>query len=340
MHGSKIALIAGLALAGCASQPEVLPFEIASVPAVLETAPMTGLGDRADDPAIWVNPDNAARSLILGTNKQEGLHVYDLQGAELQFLPVGQVNNVDVRGAVAVASNDETEALSWFAISRDEEPTVTHLGDTGVGKVEPYGVCLGEDEAGLIAAATYKDGTVQLWRAQTDAAGNISADLARTVKLETKLEGCVFDESQGLLFIGEEAFGIWSVEYANDEARPRVVDRIADSNGLVEDTEGLSIWWAEDGGYLVASAQAADRFVVYDRLPPHAPRGIFTVTQSEDMTVDGVSHTDGLDVVADPLPGFPNGLLVVQDDANPKSEVDQNFKLVDWTNVQAALDLE
>ena len=31
------------------------------------------------------------------------------------------------------------------------------------------------------------------------------------------------------------------------------------------------------------------------------------------------------------------GILVVQDDANPVPEVDQNFKIVDWREVEKAL---
>ncbi|HEX5005619.1 MAG TPA: hypothetical protein VFV70_00820 [Hyphomonadaceae bacterium] len=38
-----------------------------------------------------------------------------------------------------------------------------------------------------------------------------------------------------------------------------------------------------------------------------------------------------------PLPNFPKGILVVQDDANPTSEVDQNVKIVDWRSVEAEL---
>ena len=34
---------------------------------------------------------------MLGTNKQQGLEVYDLQGKRVQHLPVGRLNNVDVR---------------------------------------------------------------------------------------------------------------------------------------------------------------------------------------------------------------------------------------------------
>ena len=151
----------------------------------------------------------------------------------------------------------------------------------------------------------------------------------------------MFDEEQSLLFIGEEAFGVWSLDYSHNLSLPKIVDRIEDENGLVEDTEGLSIWRGDDGkGYLVASAQEKDRFVVYDRLAPHKPRGVFTVVKSIDGSVDAVTHTDGLDVVSAALPGYPNGLLVVQDDANPLSEQGQNFKLVDWSSVQKALGLD
>ncbi len=335
-----LAISSAVTISACATTPEILPFEIQNVPASAETDPMTGCGDRADDPAIWVSNRGDQQPLILGTNKQEGLHVYDLSGRELQFLDVGMINNIDIRRRYAVASNDEKEALSWFNITGDSDAPVIHIGDTAVDKTEPYGVCLGEDAEGLIAAATYKDGVVQLWRAKITPDGGLSTKLQRTAQLPSQLEGCVFDDLQSRLFIGEEAFGIWSLAYLDNDAEPQVVDRIENGNGLVEDTEGLSIWSAPNGGYLIASAQEADRYVVYDRLPPHAPRGIFSIGPSENGLVDGVTHTDGLDVVSAPLPGYPIGLLVVQDDANPADEVDQNFKLVDWIEIKAALGLE
>ncbi|MEM7493571.1 MAG: phytase [Pseudomonadota bacterium] len=329
-----------LGLAACARTPEVLPFDIQSVTPSVETAPMIGVGDRADDPAIWVSDRSDQASLILGTNKDEGLHVYSLAGEELQFLDVGAINNVDIRGRYAVASNDEVGALSWFTISGNEAEPVEHIGDTSVESIEPYGVCLGQDSDGLIAAITYKTGLVEFWRAALSDNADISASLVSTLQLPSQLEGCVFDETQDLIFIGEEAFGLYAYSYRDTAAEPYVVDSITASNGLVADVEGVSIYYVEGGGYIVASAQEADRFVVYDRLPPHAPRGIFRISESPDGSIDGVSHTDGLDVVSAPLPGYPNGLLVVQDDGNPRSGVDQNFKLVDWRVVSDALTLD
>lgn len=332
--------LGSLLMGACASAPEVLPFDVIPVPVMAETDVMRiGSGDVADDPAVWVNKVNPDGSLILGTNKDEGLHVYDLSGTEVQFLDVGRVNNIDLRGNLAVASNDEVNGLSWFAID-DVTGDVSHLGDTLVDKTEPYGVCAGFVGSDYTAGVTYKDGTLELWRVDVDASGDIAPMLARSVKLASQLEGCVFDDDASRLFIGEEGAGIWTLDLADETSAPLALDMIANGNGLVADVEGLTLW-LDDGetGYLIASAQAADRFVVYDRTPPHAPRGIFTLVPSADGRIDGVTHTDGLDAVSAALPGFPSGLLVVQDDEAANSNGKQNFKLVSFEEVLWAMGL-
>ena len=47
----------------------------------------------ADDPAIYVNPDNPEESFVIATFKDGGLRVYDLAGEEIQSITPG--NNVD-----------------------------------------------------------------------------------------------------------------------------------------------------------------------------------------------------------------------------------------------------
>jgi 3-phytase len=75
----------------------------AAVRAVAETAPNwddeAGGDANADDPAIWINPRRAGRSLVLGTLKEGGLTVFDLTGKEVQRVATpegGRFNNVDV----------------------------------------------------------------------------------------------------------------------------------------------------------------------------------------------------------------------------------------------------
>ena len=67
---------------------------------------------------------------------------------------------------------------------------------------------------------------------------------------------------------------------------------------------------------------------------------MFSIVDNDATGIGGVTHTDGLDITSAPLPGLPGGLLVVQDDANPVSEFNQNFKMVDWTTISEALDLD
>ena len=68
-----------------------------SVPARGQTVPVgTVADDAADDPAIWRDPRNPEKSLIVGTDKKAGLHVYRLSGESVHFTPAGRVNNVDL----------------------------------------------------------------------------------------------------------------------------------------------------------------------------------------------------------------------------------------------------
>jgi 3-phytase len=301
---------------------------------------MAGFGDKADDPALWVHSAKPALSLILGTNKEEGLFIYDLAGREHQRLDLGHVNNVDVRGNLVVASNDQINGLSWVRILPTEDGAlIRHIGDTKVKRRAPYGVCLGLIDGHPVAGVTYSDGAIELWRA-TESTDTITAELIRTEAVASQVEGCVFDDEERRLFVGEEDHGIWSIDLADPESSPQEVDTITAGRGLVEDVEGISLYTMDNGGgYLVVSAQGADRFIFYERQPPHQVIGALRIASSRDGIVDGVSHTDGVEANSAALPQYPHGVLIVQDDANPHIEKNQNFKLVDWREVERGLSL-
>src|SRR5689334_23152812 len=70
------------------------PAHAAQVQAVRETPPSLDHDDgerlaNADDPAIWVHPSSNQRqkSLVIGTLKEGGIDVYNLQGLRLQQIP-------------------------------------------------------------------------------------------------------------------------------------------------------------------------------------------------------------------------------------------------------------
>lgn len=333
--------IAALVLTACASTP----FDVATVMPAVETGAMPDAGDTADDPAIWLNAADPAASRVLGTNKDTGLYVYDLEGNTLQTLLIGQLNNVDLRimdGGdvdIAVASNDSVGAASIFTIEK-ASGAVSHLGDMPVSQIEPYGICLGHAGDGLRIGITYKDGTFESWiPSLTD--GGITGQIERTASVRSQPEGCVFDEVHNAVFVGEEGRGLWRLDLSDPNASFAPVDMISDRNGLAADVEGVSMWRGADGaGWIVVSAQARDRFVVYERAAPHTPRGIFSIGEDASAGIDAVTHTDGLDVVSGALPGYPRGLVVVQDDVNAPAGQGQNFKYIDWSLVETALGLE
>ena len=87
------ALSAGLLGSGLAptAAPTVQP------EARAQTAPVPHKKDAADDPAVWIHPDNPQLSLLLGTDKQGGLHSYNLDGSAHELAGDGaKPNNVDV----------------------------------------------------------------------------------------------------------------------------------------------------------------------------------------------------------------------------------------------------
>jgi 3-phytase len=321
------------------------------VPAARETVAVNADGDAADDPAIWVAPD-PAQSLVIATQKQGGLYVFDLSGAIAQEIPGGRPNNVDLRDGFGwqdganpiVGASDRTDntIVLWRfdAGARRLEPTPRARIATGFAEV--YGFCLGRFDDSIVAVATDKEsGEVGVWRLNMDGAGALSGERIASFTLGSITEGCVIDDEAGVLYIAQELVGIWRVPLgdATGEQR-RQVDRVGDGT-LVEDVEGLTLWLGEDGGgYLIASVQGASRYAVYDRGGDNAYRGSFSIGASADGAADAVEGTDGIDIVSARLgDGYPSGLLAVQDDENANPAALQNFKYVSWAEVEAALAL-
>ena len=343
-------------------EPGPQPADTRTVAAAAETAPVLDACDAADDPAVWVNEEDPEASLIVATNKLRGFVVYGLDGAVVSTSDAGRVNNVDLRDGVHVggeekivvaATNRTTETIDVLALDPDSGE-LTPLVDAPIAPdfdEEPYGLCLYRSAASgdLYVFANDRGGAVEQWRLDNDGTG-LSGTRVRSWAVGSQTEGCVADDANGWLFIGEEEVGIW--RYGAEPGAPpeeRVaVDRVGvgepQGGHLASSVEGLSIYvpraGGPDDGFLVASSQGNHTYVVYDRAPQHAYRGTFRV--GEAGAVDGVEDTDGLHVVSAPLgPRYPMGLLVVQDGINfaRDERVNQNFKLVSWQDVLDALDL-
>ena len=347
----------GLTAIAESAGPDPQPSDTHTVTAAVETAPVDDPCDAADDPAIWVNEADPAESLIVGSNKVRGLLVFDLDGQVVSRLDSGRINNVDLRAGIRVGAeetivvagtNRTTMTLDILALD-PETGQLSPLGqpiDPGFAD-DPYGLCLYHSAASgdLYVFANGQDGAVGQWRLDADGRGGLTGVRVRDWAVASQPEGCVADDANGWLFIGEEEAGIWRFDAEPTAAtdRPVVVDTTglgaAGGGRLAADVEGLALYAPPGGGsrdgFLVASSQGNHTYVVYDRAPPHAYRGTFRI--AGEGAVDGAEETDGIDLVATPVGAdYPAGLLVAQDGYNYDADgarINQNFKLVSWADV-------
>jgi 3-phytase len=330
----------------CASQWSHPPMP--TVQATAETTPVASLWDAADDPAIWVHPTDPAQSLIVTTDKRRGLEVYALDGSLRQSLPVGRMNNVDLRDGFALggqrvtviaATDRDHDAIALFAMSADRPELVDvaeGLRTTGLTRI--YGLCMYADRASdrMYVFVNGKDGRYEQHELLATPGGRISTRVVRTFRVAKRPEGCAADDELGWLYVGEETVGFHRIAAAPDAPATLVtVDRVGGGR-LVAHVEGIAIHRQADGrGHLIVSSQGDDSYAVYRREPPNEFVGRFRIV---DGIVDGTSGTDGIEVTSQALPPpYDEGLLVVQDGRNSSPAARQDFKLVPWREVRRAL---
>ena len=344
------AVRAAIALAALAAAPATAgDAETRPIEAVRETAPVASPGDAADDPAVWRNPIEPAKSLIVATDKEWGLHVYDLSGALLASTAAGRVNNVDLRadvlidgraGVLVAASDRSDDPRGQIALYALETSPVglRHLDDVtvdsdGVGEV--YGFCLWRRSATEIYAfIPFNNGDMRQYALDVSGSQPV-ATLVRDVKFASQTEGCVVDDRTGLAYVGEEERGVWRIDAAPDSDETPTLFARVDGERLVPDVEGLAIIPRDAaGGFLLASSQADNAsdaarrndsaYVAYDLADGRFVQR-FRIVGSGD--VDSASDTDGLEFASGDFGApFEDGILVVQDGDNAPDN--QNFKMV------------
>lgn len=320
--------------------------------ATLETASTTTRGDVIDDPAFWHHATTPASSRILATDKRSGLEVYNLQGERVQQLPVGRLNNVDVRYGlrwqgkphdIAVASLRNNNSLQLFAI--DAAGQLHDAGQVPTALPDIYGMCLYQPAADqLYAFVNDKSGRIDQFRLSSDGQ-QWQGELVRTLKVPSQPEGCVADDQNHQLYVGEEDVGVWT--FAADAAAPvagQLVITANDEQGpLVADVEGMALlpagtFTTQNKPLLLISSQGNDSYVLYEATAPYAFLQRFRVGTNPQLGIDGSSETDGLDLTVKSLgPAFPFGAIAIQDGRNRMPEAGQNLKLVPLQQLEAVL---
>jgi 3-phytase len=318
-----------------------------------EATPRGKNDDSADDPAIWIHKTQPEKSFIIGTDKKGGLATYDLTGKQLNYYATGDMNNCDLRYSfplngdtidILAASNRTMQSVSLFRIGKNGTLDSIHSRIIKSAMTdEVYGLCMHQSKkTGLFYVfVNGKSGEVEQYELLA-ADNKIDAKLVRSLKLSTQTEGMVADDETGTVYIGEEVAGIWKFEAEPDgSTQGKLIPKSSVENlNIKYDIEGLAIYPTDSvNGYLVASSQGNFSYAIFERQDENKYLGSFRITNG---AYDGVEETDGLDITTGALPGFPEGMLVVQDGFNydGKKKQSQNFKYISWAEIMKVLNLE
>lgn len=337
-----------LLILGCGSKPSV------DIRARLATDAVTV---DADDPSVWVNPADPARSLIIGTNKvpapQGALVVFGLDGKTRQTVAgLDRPNNVDVEYGlslggrpvdIAVTTERLKHQLRIYRIAPDGLTEVTanngipvfegQDGDEGA----PMGISLYRrpHDGAVFAIVGRKTGPAQgyLWhyRLIDDGAGHVKGVKVRefgSYSGKKEIEAIAVDDELGYIYYADELFGIhkWKADPDDPEAGRELA--VFGQSGFTQDHEGIAIYATGRGaGYIVCTDQIENNTVyrIFRREgaagSPHQHELVKAVRSDADST-------DGIEVTSAALGSdFPKGLLVVM---NSKGK---NFLIYDWRDI-------
>lgn len=327
---------------------------------VAETPEMDDDGDAADDPAIWINPQDASKSLVIGTNKQAGLLVYGLDGSLIQQLDDGDMNNVDLRDNVALgsdnitlvaATNRSSNTVALYALDNSTpDSPLTKLTATGSNTLdgelisavdEVYGLCLYQDDVATYVYLNGKDGQIEQWQIGGTAKAP-TGEKVRTLRVASQPEGCVADDASHTLYVGEEDVGIWSFDArATGASTATSIDKVGKGN-LTADVEGLTVYADGSRKWLIASSQGDNSYAVYDMNDNHKVLGRFALLANDSAGVDGTMDTDGIAAASGNLGSlYPQGIFVAQDFNNVDSgyaSENQNFKFASMADIISAVE--
>jgi len=319
-----------------------------NVSATQETVPVTSGADGADDICIWTPNQSPEGTLIVGTDKKYGLETYNLNGAKVFKAPFGNINNVDLflpesigqATPIVVGTNRSTHSIDFFSLTLQGALSLVHREVINASMGDLYGICSYTYQGHNYFAVSDKEGRVfgydfRILSQQFDVREIFRLDMGSTT------EGLVADVTNNALYVAQEDIGLWRFALSelhsngsegNNDHHPELV--LATNNDqLKSDFEGLALYDLGKGaGYVIISVQGANKYALIDRLTNNL-LGLFEITAGQ--YIDGVQETDGLDATSVALPGYPMGLLIVQDGIN--DDAHQNFKFVDWATVQSNL---
>ncbi|MBT2619849.1 phytase [Chryseobacterium sp. ISL-6] len=305
---------------------------------IVPTAITEQVGYDTDDPAIWINHQDASKSIIIGTDKDSngGLYVFDLNGKIInKVLGLKRPNNVDLEYGLSLNGSK----IDFAAVTERETNSVKLYSLPDLKEVGSFTVFDGETERSPMGISIYKNPATDeifaivgrksgpsdgyLWQYKlTEKEGKITGEVVRKFGKYSglkEIESIAVDDQLGYIYYSDELFGVH--QYYADPSKGNEELLVFGKGDFKSDVEGISIYaTSPTTGYILVSNQQKDTFNVYLRENPSKGK-IAEVPVS-------TSESDGSEVTNVNLgPKFPKGIFVAM--SNGKV-----FHIYDWRTVE------
>lgn len=303
-----------------------------------------------DDPAIWINPNDASKSLIIGTDKDTdgALYAFDLNGKIIAKTDVlKRPNNVDIayglliggeKTDIAVTTERESNTIRVFSL-----PDLKPIDNGGISvfdgelQRDPMGISLytRKSDNAIFAIVGRKNGPSGSYLWQYELSGNGKFATAKVVRKfgqysgKKEIEAIAVDNELGVVYYCDEQFGIRKYK-----ADPALNDNselaLFGQTDFKSDNEGIAIYKATaTTGYILVSNQQANTFMVYPREGANGNANEYPLlAEIPTSTIE----CDGADVTSLNLGGqFQKGMFVAMSNG-------MTFHFYNWEDLQKRID--
>lgn len=284
-----------------------------------------------DDPAIWVNPKDASKSIVFGTDKETNgaIYAFDLEGEIIESKTIRNIerpNNVDIEYGFKLNDSTITDILVFTEREKQQirlysVPDMKPLDGGGFPVFEdedslknrlPMGIGLYKSpkDSVVYAIVGRKTGSLKNYLYQyvlhSDSLG-VKAKLVRkfgSFSGKKEIEAIAIDDEKGFVYYSDE--GVCIKKYHAEPSLGNEEISCFGGDYFLEDIEGIAIAIKPNGtGSIVVSDQQKGQFNIFSRTENRFVKAINLSTL----------ETDGCEVVTIPLNAiFKNGLFVAMND--------------------------